>query len=163
MKKLNLKKIFVGLGIVLAVILLYLCFFPIRWKVDREQTAYLVSSAETSEKQELMVKLEGTYEFYLLKADRFKGHIQLEAYPETAGEVDLVLDENGTNLVYQEWEGQRLHSTVFGMINASSGMKDFVILKLSDGALNKEDYVAIISGDMTEKDAEQWNVAQFEE
>lgn len=151
------KKLFVSVFVGILLILLFFCFFPIKWKISQECDAYLIYGENPGERQEVSIKLLGEYKFYLFRADSFEGSIQIEGFPETSGEVVLKMERGVDNLVYRAWDGQELHSESFGMISAGFGMKNFVILKNDSAgaiALNGDAYYAIVSEGMDMPDVE---------
>lgn len=142
---------------ILILILIYFCIFPIQWNIDQVYTAYLVDSQNMESERTLEVRVNGKYKFYLFRADTFEGHIGIEGYSGTFGEVTLKLEDGMDELVYREWERTELHSVFFGMISADFGFRNFIILKSDSSgviALNEDRYCAIASEEMSESDIE---------
>ena len=124
-----MKKKLLIIVIVMLLCLLYLSLFPVKWSIDRECKAYLLTTNNTMETKELSVRIKGEYKFYLFSSDTFTGTFEIEGFPETLDNVILKLDHGVADLVYHRWDGFKLYSTSFGMISTDFNLKNFVILK----------------------------------
>ena len=117
--------------IIPALILLFafvvLCFKPICWDISQTMTVQIIENLSEGSAVESEMIVQGRYSFYLFRPDRFEGHLEIATFPETAeGEVDITTaDAYPDHLLYLNWDGSRLNSESFGLIQAGFGMDFF--------------------------------------
>ncbi|MBQ8510973.1 MAG: hypothetical protein IJ493_13810 [Clostridia bacterium] len=151
------KKIVIPTVCVLLV-LAALSFVPIRWSISQTVTARVIENMSVASAVETELTIDGEYSFYLFRPDRFKGSIEMAAFPETAGKcVELETAEAWPDhLVYRSWNGAKLNSESFGLIQTDFGMKRMIIFKSdADGIINLsgEQTCVILVGDVMLSDA----------
>ena len=156
-----MKKKWIVISIVIFVLILIMfCFIPICWKISHTMTVQLVDNIGDGVAVETEILLDGEYSFYLFRPDFFKGSIEMPAFPETVGKSAEIRIQKGTpdTLVYRSWQGSKLHSEAFGMVQASFGMKQMIICKSDeDGGINLDgdQTCVILVGDTTLENARE--------
>jgi len=152
-----MKKFFIT-SVILLIALLILGFIPFRRNIARTETVQILEDLSSGTAAETVIKMEGTYSFYLLRPDRFTGKIEIGAFPETAGkEVDCTVAEPfPSSLIYRSWTGSVLNSDFFGLIKTGVGMKKMILFHSDDDggiSLNGEGTCVILSGGASAEDA----------
>ena len=152
-----MKKRIVTAAVILITLTAILYFVPIKFNITKTMTARVFENIKSGTPKQTTVTLDGTYTFYLFRADKYTGSLKIEAFPETNGkEVGIGVSTSSDSLIYRSWRGSRLNSEMFGVISADFSMNGMVILKSdADGAidLTGENTCVILCGDAEPEDA----------